>query len=468
LDKAIDIGAIIAPVQLERITALVKQGKDEGADLFQPSWSCPSEGWFYPPTLLSNVSPASTVAQIEIFGPVLVAMTFRTPKEAIDLANNTVYGLAASVWSENLNLALDVASQIKAGTVWVNSTNLFDAASGFGGYRESGYGREGGKEGLYEYLRLTLDKTPQAGEPKPLSSVREVGELANREGGVKVESRSTSEKGAIDKTHKNYIGGKQVRPDGGYSLTLHLLDKTTEEVARGNRKDIRNAVESAQSALTNWSKTNGHARAQILYYLAENMQDESASLDKALARSGSNKQELEQAIERVFTYAAWADKFDGQVHSTAQKGFTYTMNEPIGVIGIVAPNESPLLGFLSLALPAIASGNTVVAIPSESAPLPIVELYRILEMSDLPAGVLNIVTGLHSEMQTNLAEHDAVDAIWHFGEPEAQAKAELLSAGNLKQCWTGLSIDWASPKAEGAHFLRHATQVKNVWVPYGE
>ncbi len=163
LDKAIDIGAIIAPVQLQKIERLVQQGKDEGATIWQPSWSCPTEGSFYPPTLFTDVSPAATIAQVEIFGPVLVSMTFRTPAEAVALANNTRYGLAASVWSENINLALDVARKIKAGTVWINSTNLFDAASGFGGYRESGFGREGGKEGLYEYVRPRgwRDRHPQ-------------------------------------------------------------------------------------------------------------------------------------------------------------------------------------------------------------------------------------------------------------------------------------------------------------------
>src|SRR5438105_3084817 len=153
LDKAVDMGAIVAPVQLERIRGLVERGVEEGAKMWQPSWACPTEGYFYPPTLFTDVSPAATIAQIEIFGPVLVSMTFRTPPEAVELANNTRYGLAASVWTENINLAFDVAAQLKAGTVWINSTNLFDAASGFGGYRESGFGREGGKEGLYEYVR---------------------------------------------------------------------------------------------------------------------------------------------------------------------------------------------------------------------------------------------------------------------------------------------------------------------------
>ncbi|MGH3995382.1 MAG: aldehyde dehydrogenase family protein, partial [Pseudonocardiaceae bacterium] len=153
LDKAVDMGAIIAPVQLEKIQGLVRRGEEEGARLWQPSWSCPREGWFFPPTLFTEVSPAATIAQVEIFGPVVVLMTFRTPVEAVELANNTRYGLAASLWTENINLALDVAPQLKAGTVWINCTNVFDAASGFGGYRESGFGREGGREGLREYVR---------------------------------------------------------------------------------------------------------------------------------------------------------------------------------------------------------------------------------------------------------------------------------------------------------------------------
>src|SRR5881227_3398724 len=157
LDKAIDIGAIVAPVQLERIGTLVTRGVEEGATLWQPSWACPTDGYFYPPTLFTNVAPAATIAQVEIFGPVLVSMTFRTPAEAVELANNTPYGLAASVWTENINLALDVAPKIKAGVVWINCTNLFDAASGFGGYRESGFGREGGREGMWEYLKPSRD-----------------------------------------------------------------------------------------------------------------------------------------------------------------------------------------------------------------------------------------------------------------------------------------------------------------------
>ncbi|HVZ47305.1 MAG TPA: aldehyde dehydrogenase family protein, partial [Gemmatimonadaceae bacterium] len=163
LDKAVDMGAIVAPVQLDRIRSLVQQGTKEGAQCWQPSWSVPKDGWFYPPTLFTNVAPSSTIAQVEIFGPVLVAMTFRTPAEAVQLANNTPFGLAASIWTDNINLALDIAPKVKAGVVWVNCTNLFDAAAGFGGYRESGYGREGGREGMWEYVRR--QKAAGRGQP---------------------------------------------------------------------------------------------------------------------------------------------------------------------------------------------------------------------------------------------------------------------------------------------------------------
>src|SRR5882757_2711888 len=169
LDKAIDVGAIVAKVQLERIDSLVKQGIAEGATCWQPEIAMPTRGLYYKPTFLSNVHPTSIVAQQEIFGPVLAAMTFRTPREAVELANNTAYGLAASVWSESINVSLHVASQLKAGVVWVNCTNMFDAACGFGGYRESGYGREGGREGLLEYLEPAWFKSAPPLYTRPLA-----------------------------------------------------------------------------------------------------------------------------------------------------------------------------------------------------------------------------------------------------------------------------------------------------------
>lgn len=445
LDKAIDIGAIVAPVQLQRISDLVGQGVAEGAEMFQPSWSCPQEGWFYPPTLLTNVGPASTVAQVEIFGPVLVAMPFRTPSEAVALANNTPYGLAASIWSENLGLALDVAGRVKAGTVWVNCTNQFDANSGFGGYRESGYGREGGIEGLYDYLRAR-----RSGPKGPIPSKKSLQKAVSRE---------------LDRTHKQYIGGKQVRPDSGYSLRFERKGLEPIEVARGNRKDVRNAVQAARQAQEAWAGTTAHGRAQVLYYLAENLAAARSEMLRALGADG--EAEFDASVERTMVYAAWADKYDGRVHTAPWRGVIYTLNEPIGVIGIACPEQRPLLGLLSLALPAVALGNAVVVLPSEANPAPAVELYRVLDYSDVPGGVLNILTGLHAEMSPILAAHDDVDAIWHFGDREGAEEAERLSIGNLKQTWApGQEVHWDT--FVGPEVLRHAAQVKNVWVPVGE
>jgi aldehyde dehydrogenase (NAD+) len=470
LDKAVDIGAIVAPVQLERIQELVKQGEAEGATLWQPSWSCPEEGCFYPPSLFTDVSPATTVAQEEIFGPVVVLMTFRTHAEAVEIANNTRYGLAASIWTENINLALDVAPKVKAGTVWINSTNLFDAASGFGGYRESGFGREGGREGLYEYMKPKWEKEAAAapvkkgGAGKPKAEGRQPGKAAGPAGPP-----------PIDRTAKLYIGGKQARPDSGYSLTVRdASGAAVAEVGHGNRKDVRNAVEAAHKA-GGWAKGTAHNRAQVLFYLAENLAaraGEFAARIRSLT-GGSEAEasrEVELSIERLYTWAAWADKWDGFVHHTPVRNVTIAMPEAIGVMGIVCPDEWPLLGFVSAVTPAIAMGNAVVVVPSESAPLLATDFYQVLDTSDLPGGVVNIVTGHRDELAQVLAAHDDVDAIWYFGSREGSAEVERLSAGNMKRTWVsnGVVRDWTSPvQGEGQEFLRQATHVKNIWVPYG-
>ncbi len=468
LDKSIDIGAIVDRVQLDRIRRLVEQGIAEGATCWQPQIELPSRGLYFPPTLLSDVHPTSIVAQQEIFGPVLAAMTFRTPGEAVELANNTVYGLAACVWSESINVALDVAAQLKAGVVWVNSTNLFDASCGFGGYRESGYGREGGREGLLEYLEpVWFKNAPSVPAPKS-SRLPETGDEDSSA------SAGSSGLPAIDRTVKLYIGGKQARPDSGYSMEVRGdRGEVLGEAPLGNRKDIRNAVEAAGKA-SGWAKNTAHNRAQILYYMAENLSQRRDDVGRRLAAAVGEKQaeaEVNASIERIFSYAAWADKFDGAVHNPPFRNVTIAMNEPIGNVGVICPNGTPLLGFLSLVLPVIAAGNTVVAVPSETYPLITGDLYQLFDTSDLPGGVVNIVTGYQSQLLKTLAEHEDVDAIWCFADGAAAAAAKAYSVGNLKQVFTneGRAIDWFNVKqAEGRWFLRHATQVKNIWVPYGE
>jgi aldehyde dehydrogenase (NAD+) len=459
LDKAIDIGAIVHPVQLARIRELVDVGVKEGAALHQPKAALPGKGCFFPPTLLTGVHPASTVARVEIFGPVLVATTFRTPAEAVELANSTEYGLAASIWSEALSLALDIAPKLKCGVVWVNGTNMFDAGVGFGGYKESGFGREGGREGLAAYS-----------QPKWRAKAKPLVERPPREASGEVIST-----GFIDRTAKLYIGGKQARPDSGYSRpVVSPSGALVGEVGEGNRKDIRNAVEAARKA-SGWATASEHGRAQILYYIAENLEARAAEFAERLsAMTGRRKtetmKEVAAVVSRLFTYGAWADKFEGAVHRPPIRGVALAMNEPLGIIGIGCPEEPGLLGFVSAFAPALCAGNRVVVIPSSSQALAATDFYQVLETSDLPGGVVNIVTGDRDALALELARHEEVDGIWWFGNAATAGRIEKASAGNLKQVWAeSLQRDWFSPiQGEGREFLARAAQVKNIWVPYGE
>jgi aldehyde dehydrogenase (NAD+) len=448
LDKCIDVGAMVDPVQLARVKGLV-DGSD--GEVYRAACAVP-EGCFYPPTLITGLSSASHLMQEEVFGPVLVATTFRTPAEAVEMANNSRYGLAASVWSENVNLSLDIAPKLKAGVVWINSTNLFDAAAGFGGVRESGFGREGGWEGLLAYL------APKA-VGKPLKPV--VAQPAPKSPGLA---------GGIDRTAKLYIGGKQARPDGGYSSAVwSAKGQLLGHVGLGNRKDIRNAVEAAQAA-KGWGKTTGHLRAQILYYIAENLsaraEEFAARLSAMTGKSGTA--EVEASLSRLFTYAAWADKFDGAAKSVPIRGIALAMNEPCGAIGMICPDEAPLLGLVSLIAPAIAMGNTCVVVPSDAYPLAATDFYQVLETSDLPGGVVNIVTGQHAELAKPMASHLDLDALWCFSSSDLSGLVEREAARNLKRTWVnnGRAVNWAT--AAAAPFLRAATEVKTIWLPYGE
>ncbi len=451
LDKSIDVGAIVDPVQVQSITDMVaanSAGQTHVADCEIPQTGC-----YYPPTLITGLNPADRLMQEEIFGPVLVATTFRTPAEAVQLANNSTYGLAATVWSENINLALDIAPKLATGIVWINGTNMMDAAAGFGGVRESGFGREGGWEGLAAY-------TKPAGRPKPLKS------LAPFEG-------SGAPGDPLDRTAKLYIGGKQARPDGGYSQPVWDKSGTLlGHVSLANRKDVRNAVEAAQAAKS-WSRTSGHLRAQILYYIAENLSARATEFAKrldALQGGKAGAKEVEATISRLFTYAAWADKYDGQVHGVPIRGVALAMKEPVGVIGALCPNEAPLLGLVSCMAPAIAMGNRVILTASEVFPLAATDFIQTLETSDVPAGVVNILTGRHADVASALAGHMDVDAVWSFGDGSLCETVERASASNLKRTWVnnGKARDWMGAEGQGQPFLQAATEIKNIWVPYGE
>jgi aldehyde dehydrogenase (NAD+) len=295
-----------------------------------------------------------------------------------------------------------------------------------------------------------------------------------------VERADGKELPVVDRTAKMYIGGRQVRPDGYYvRAVLDPKGTIVGQVGDGNRKDIRNAVEAAHAAhlaKPGWAMRHGHNRAQILYFIAENLdarRDEFArrivamigcTLKSALA-------EAETAVDRLFTYAAWADKYGGSVQETTLRGVTVAVNEPVGVIGIACPDQNPLLGFVSLMAPAIARGSTVIIIPSQQHPLSATDFYQVLDTSDVPPGVVNIVTGDRDHLIKTLIQHEDVDAVWYFGTSEGSYHVEYESASNMKRTFVnyGIPRDWANDTEGAGHeFLHEATQVKNIWIPTGE
>jgi len=458
LDKSIDMGSLVSQAQFQRVEKLVKKGMQQGGKLYQPNCAIP-ESNYYPPSLITDIDSSHPLVQEEIFGPVLVSMSFRTQSEAVELANNTRYGLAASVWSENINRAMDVAPKLKAGVVWINCHNKFDASCGFGGVRESGFGREGGKEGLYEYLK-----------PKKFSTPTSAQEISTPK------AKKLTSDSLIDKTLKFYINGKKVRPDSGYSVATYNADASIASwIGDGNRKDIRNAVSAAHKAKS-WSTQAGHTRAQIIYYFAENLSSRKDEWVRLLQLScGTSKKrstaEFNESINRLFTYAAWADKYDGAVHNAPYRGVTLALPEAVGVIAQIAPDAQPLLNAISLIAPAIAMGNCVVFVPGQAHANVVLELIQVMEASDIPPGVINIVAGDQSVLAEQLAGHGEVDSIWCWADNEIVASVELASTENLKRLWCfeNNDRDWlVSKQSEGLEFLRQATEVKNIWTPYGD
>jgi len=281
----------------------------------------------------------------------------------------------------------------------------------------------------------------------------------------------------IDRTPKMYIGGKQKRPDGNYSLPVYShTGAIMGQVGDGNRKDVRDAVEAALAAAPGWGKRAAHDRAQIMYYIAENLHIRSKEFAARIASmtgctEAHGEREVQASISRLFTYAAWADKYGGQVQETPLYGLTASINEPVGVIGIACPEKNPLLGFVSLFAPAVVRGNAVVALPSEKYPLSATDLYQVLDTSDLPGGVLNILTGKQDVMSKTLVQHQSVDAMWYFGSSSGAYHVEAESARNMKRTFVGYGENWDwldTQRGEGAEFLREATEVKNIWVPFGE
>ena len=445
LDKSTDIGAVISAAQRDRIAALLARGVAAGARLVQTAPPLPARGSFVAPALLLEAETTNPCAIEDIFGPVATLATFRTPAEAVELANASRSGLAASIWSENGTLAQDVAAKLVAGTVWINCHNIFDAAAPLGGMRESGVGRAG----------LRAELRPPAPPAHPEAPAPDFGTAP---------CPDPARPQPIDRTAKLYIGGAQKRPDGGQSWRVTHQGREIGLAPLGGRKDIRNAVEAAQKA-AGWSRLTGHARAQVLYFLAENLSLRAAEFEARLAETGHDPAEVGQTIRLAFRAAALADKITGAVIQTKPQMLTLTRPEPWGVLGIACANAQPLLGLAALVLPAIAAGNRVVAIPAMAQPLVAADFAQVLDTSDVPGGVVNLISGPRDDLAMVLAGHDDVAALWYAGTPEGAATIERESSGNLKATWCPTGRDWAAQEMRDT--LAEATQTKTIWMPYG-
>jgi len=456
LDKNTDVGAINSRQQLDKIRSLVGIGVDEGAQLYQAPCELPERGFWFPPTIFTGVSQSHRIAQEEIFGPVLSVLTFRTPDEAVEKANNTPYGLSAGVWTEKGSRILWLADRMRAGVVWANTFNRFDPTSPFGGYKESGFGREGGRHGLEPYVRLRA----QGAASRPGRSVKPRRPRPRRapEDGARI---------AVRKTYKLFIEGAFPRSESNRSYVVRRADGAVlANAVRASRKDVRDAVVAARAASARWASATAYNRAQVMYRVAEMMETRRGELvDEVMRAEGpEGAVQVDEAIDLFVWYAGWADKLAqviGAANPVAGPYFNLSTPEPTGVVGIVAPERPSLAGVVDRLAPALAGGNSVVLIASEPHPLPAITLAECLATADVPAGVVNVLTGFAHELVPVVAGHLDVDALDVTGvAPDARAEIEALGAGNVKR----IVARGGDPSPyEATAFM----DLKTVWHPKG-
>jgi acyl-CoA reductase-like NAD-dependent aldehyde dehydrogenase len=286
---------------------------------------------------------------------------------------------------------------------------------------------------------------------------------------------NTAERLDIRKTYKLFIGGAFPRSESGRSYPVSGTDGTLlAHAARASRKDARDAVTAARAAFGKWSGATAYNRGQVLYRVAEMLEGRAAQFAAEVAAGeGLEIQDSERsvagAIDRWVWYAGWPDKVaqvTGAANPVAGPYFNFSVPEPTGVVAVVAPEESSLLGLVSVLAPVIATGNTAVVVASERRPLPAVTLAEVLATSDVPGGVVNVLTGFTAELAPVLAGHMDVNAIDLTGvAPAARADLEELAAENVKRVFTGTEEDWAA--APGTRRLLAFLEIKTVWHPVG-
>jgi len=524
MDKNTDIGAINSATQLATIRSLTDAGDAEGASRWTSPCPVPDRGFFFPPTVFTDVSQSMRIAREEIFGPVLSVLTFRTPDEAVAKANNTPYGLSAGVWTEKGSRILGMASAMRAGVVWANTFNRFDPTAAFGGYKESGFGREGGRSGLSAYLDTDdefVGESPSAGTISAVTTSRrddrshrvrgtavdtapagtadvsaeaatlavaerlsEAEALADAvEGVASVDTADTADATTIPgprvgvaKTYKLYIGGAFPRSESG--RTYPVTDSSgafAANAAQASRKDARDAVSAARKAFRGWSGATAYNRGQVIYRIAEMLEGRRAQfidlLGGAAGAAGSAAaRDVDLSIDRLVQFAGWTDKIAavfGGANPVAGPYFSFSTPEPTGVVAAIGPQDDPLLGLVSVIAPIITSGNTIVAIANRSRPLPAITLAEVLATSDLPGGVVNILTGDPAEIAPHLAAHGDVNALDLTGSSASlRTELERAAAGTVKRVYAPSRVPDFT-REPGTARMRAFLETKTVWHPTG-
>jgi aldehyde dehydrogenase (NAD+) len=489
MDKNTDVGAINSATQLQTIRSLTDAGDAEGAVRWTSPCPVPDRGFYFPPTVFTQVSQSMRIARDEIFGPVLSVLTFRTPDEAVSKANNTPYGLSAGVWTEKGSRILGMASSLRAGVVWANTFNRFDPTAAFGGYKESGFGREGGRSGLGAYLDTDDESVPQIRSAATVSVLSDavpavsadadaLSEAAALADAVEVVAASEAAAAAppvprvsVSKTYKLYIGGAFPRSESGrtYPAAGGVDGSIKANVAQGSRKDARDAVVAARKAFKGWSGTTAYNRGQVIYRIAEMLEGRRAQFVDLLGGGASAAASVDASIDRFVHYAGWTDKLAavfGGANPVAGPYFSFSTPEPTGVVAVVAPQQDALLGLVSVVAPIITSGNTAVVIASRRQPLAAVTLAEVLATSDLPGGVLNILTGDPAEIAPHLAAHGDVNALDLTGaEGALRVELERAAAGTVKRVYAPGAQDFS--RQPGTARLRAFLEIKTVWHPTG-
>jgi len=277
----------------------------------------------------------------------------------------------------------------------------------------------------------------------------------------------------ILKTYKIYIGGQFPRTESGRTYVVKDANgNPIANVCQSSKKDIRNAVQAARKAFGTWSERSAFNRGQILYRMAEMLEGRKVQFTEELVQQGSTSdnasQEIERAIDRIVYYAGWCDKYQqilSSVNPVNSSHFNFSMAESTGVVGILADQDTSLLGLVSQLIPVIAGGNTAVLIASEALPLCSISFAEVLETSDLPAGVVNILTGSAVEMLPTLAEHMDVNAIFLSNAAAEMVKsAQLSSIDNLKRVLV-MDSDWIQESAQGISYISSFQEIKTTWHP---